>query len=125
MEKRKRAGEKIGWLGGWLGAFIWIVPLAVLFVIHYRLTDAVVGFALMLVAMAAIYLTAPWRSPDVAYWKLMIPLYLILYGSLFRAIRAYGGVAGAGLRWWNLLWVFPLLISAFTTGSRRWKDHNA
>jgi hypothetical protein len=37
-----RAGEKLGWLGGWAGGFLWVLALAILF-LRGQLVDGLVG----------------------------------------------------------------------------------
>ena len=47
-----RAGEKLGWLGGWAGGFLWVLALAILFLLRGQLVDGLVGLALAGWAMA-------------------------------------------------------------------------
>ncbi len=121
----KRSGEKIGWIGGWLGGFIWLIILSVLFVVQRKQIEGILGFVLTFVAVFVVFLTAPWKHPEVAYWKLMIPVYAVFFGSIGWALWGFGGIEALGLNWWNIFWVFPLLIPIFTIGKRRWKDYEA
>ena len=42
-----RKGERIGWICGWLGAFLWVVVLAVIFFVQGRAAEAAVGLAIL------------------------------------------------------------------------------
>lgn len=118
----RRSGEKMGWTGGWSGGFLWVVALSVLFAIQGNWLASGVGFALVVAAAIAIVMSAPWRHPSTAYWKLLIPVYVVFLASAAWAIWAFGGLRGSGLRWWNLLWMAALLTPMLTLGKRRWSD---
>jgi len=84
----KRSGEKIGWIGG----FIWIVALSIIFVIQGKHAESASGFVLVIAALVSVILTAPWKHPNTAYWKLMIPIYLVCFLSIGWAIWSFGGI---------------------------------
>ena len=121
----KRSGEKIGWIGGWFGGFLWVIALSILFVIQGKHIEAVIGFVLSMLGLLSVFLSAPWKRPNTVYWKLMVPLYVILFGSIAWALWAFGGLTGRGLDWWNLLLIFPVLTPLFTIGKKRWNDWDA
>jgi hypothetical protein len=121
----KRSGEKVGWIGGWFGGFIWVIALSILFAFQGKQVESVFGFVLTLVSVFIVILTAPWKHPKVAYWKLMIPVYVVFFGSSGWALWAFGGIGALDLNWWNIFWVFPILIPIFTIGKRRWNDYGA
>ena len=122
---QKRTGEKFGWIGGWLGGFIWVLLLSVLFLVQGKQAEGIVGLVLECIAVVLILWAAPWKHPSTAYWKLLIPIYVTLFGSFLWAFWALGGAEELGLNWWNTFWVFPLLIPFGTIGKRRWNDHDA
>ncbi len=117
-----RTGEKIGWVGGWLGGFIWVLLLSVLFLFQGKRAEGIVGLALGCLAIVFILLSAPWKHPHTRYWKLMIPIYVALGGSLVWAMWSFHGSGEPGLSWWSAFLVLPLLVPLGTVGWRRWSD---
>jgi hypothetical protein len=117
-----RTGEKLGWIGGWTGSFLWAGILTVIFLFHQQWVTGIIGLALTVIAAILIFALAPWRHPDTTYRQLMIPAYLLLFILAAWAIWAFGGVAKAGLSWWNLGVLLPVLIPLGSIGKRRWRD---
>jgi hypothetical protein len=117
-----RAGEKFGWIGGWLGGFLWVVILSVIFLVQGKVIQGSVGLALFCVAAAVIIAGAPWRHPQTPYWKLMLPVYVALAGSLVWMVWSYGSTEELKLNWWYAFLVLPLLMPFQTAGRRRWDD---
>lgn len=123
LENRK--AEKIGWSLGWSGGFLWILILAVFFLVQERLAESILGFFVFTIAMLGVFLFSPWRNPQTPFWKLFLVPYFIFLLSIIWVIWAYGGVKSLNLNWWNLFWLIPLLIPTFTSrGRRRWVDGN-
>jgi hypothetical protein len=118
----KRSGEKMGWLGGWAGAFSWVGILAVVWLVQGKVRQGLAGITLALAAGFLIITLAPWRNPDVFYWKLLIPIYLVLFLSAGWAIWAFGGVRQAGFSVWSLFLLAVLLLPLWQAGRRRWQD---
>lgn len=117
-----RKGEKIGWIGGWHGGFIWLGVLSVVWLFQNRINDAIIGIAIFIVASIAIITTAPWKHQNTKYWKLMLPVYLLFFVSIIFCIYSYGGLESTGLKWTSFLWVIPCLIPFWTTGNRTWNS---
>ncbi len=117
-----RTGEKIGWIGGWLGAFFWVIILTVIFLVQDKWAEGFLGLLLLGLAAIFIVIFAPWRRSSTPFWKLMTPSYVILFGSLLWAIWAFGGIKNSGLSWWNLLFLLPLLIPLVGMGAKTWDD---
>ena len=138
-----RRGEKIGWLGGWLGAFLWTGVLGTVWLVqgagadhaahgatfHGATSHGVGLLAVFVLSLAAIPALAPWRHPRRAYWQLMLPIYALLLAAagvgLSRALAAMssGPMAGqlpANLPWLAVGWVLPCLIPLWTLGRRTW-----
>ncbi|MCU0237026.1 MAG: hypothetical protein MUC72_08080 [Acidobacteria bacterium] len=115
-----RRGEKIGWTGGWLGSFLWVLVLSVMFLFQGRRTEGIVGVVLVGLGAYYIHSCAPWRSPGTSYWKLMLRVYAVLLASVAWAIWSFGGWEATGLKWWNLLWLLPVLMPLLTIGRRTW-----
>ncbi|HQF99031.1 MAG TPA: hypothetical protein PLX98_11600 [Candidatus Aminicenantes bacterium] len=118
----KRKGERIGWICGWLGAFLWVVVFAVIFFVQGRAVEGAVGLGIAALAVVLIFALAPWRYPARAFWKIMLPLYLVLFASAAWVIRVYGGLRGRRLPAWNLLFFIPILIPLGILGRRKWRD---
>lgn len=115
-----RTGEKIGWTGGWTGSFLWLAVLAVVMFLRSRWFQGAVGLGLLIISAVSVFLFAPWRHPATAYWKLMIPPYVLFFASVAWALWSLGGFTGAGLKWWNLTWILPVLLPFAIIGRRKW-----
>ena len=64
-----RTGEKLGWIGGWAGAFC-SIPVGL--------------------GIGAAVVCSPWSYPRPRYWRLMVAAYLFLMASLLWATRLSG-----------------------------------
>jgi uncharacterized membrane protein YfcA len=120
-----RKGEKFGWIGGWLGGFVWVVILSALLFTRGRPVPGVVGLALFGAAMTAILAGAPWRRPATSYWKLMIPVYVVFFASVAWMAWSSSGLDRLGLNPWQVFLLLPLLAPFATMGKRRWIDGHA
>ena len=122
-----RRGEKIGWTFGWLGGFLWVAVLAVVFFARGQVLAGGSGILLAAVATGLIVLLAPWRHPCTAYWKLMLPLYAAMAASGLWAVLAFGSEAlpAEGFPWWTTGLLLPLLLPLWNGGRRRWSDGSA
>ncbi len=121
---KERKGEKIGWIGGWLGSFIWLCLLSIIWLIQGKTISGVSGISLFLAAVLSILVLAPWRHPGTKYWKLMLPIYMILIASAGLYIWLESVFSNAGVSWWSILYLTPLLIPFATIGTRCWNDGN-
>ncbi len=115
-----RKGEKIGWIGGWLGGFIWLSILSVLWLIQGKFKMGILGMSLFTLAVVIIFTLTPWKFPRTKYWKLMLPIYSVFISSVIIAINAFGGLEGAGLNWFSFGWIIPCFIPFGTIGNRTW-----
>ncbi len=118
-----RKGEKIGWIGGWLGGFIWLALLSIVWLLQNSIGKGMLGLTIFALAIISIIATAPWKHPNVKYWKLMLPIYLLLLISISLCISLYGGLESIGLKWTALFWVIPCLIPFATAGNRTWNNN--
>ena len=118
--RNARAGEKAGWSLGWLGAFLWVGILAVVFLFMGRSVAALTGMALFASALLCIRQCAPWRRPNTPYWKLMMPLYLFVVLSVAWAWFAFDGPSAGGVGWATPLWMLPMLTPFGLLGRRTW-----
>jgi hypothetical protein len=118
-----RIGEKIGWVGGWLGAFSWLLVMSIILLARDNYNFGIAGLVLFIVAVFLINIMSPWRQPEVKYWVLITPLYVILIIAMIMMITAYEGWFRAG-RFNSLYftWMLPLLIPYFTMGQKKWNN---
>ncbi len=105
-----------------MGGFVWVFILSIILFFRGNPADGIIGLVLMCTAVVLILTTAPWKHPTTLYWKLMVPVYIVLLGSVAWAIWSFGGIDALGLNWWNTLWILLLLIPFGTIGNRRWSD---
>jgi glucose dehydrogenase len=117
----RRLGERAGWIGGWTGAFLWVLILAIVWLVQGKTPEGLSGLALVCLGALIIFATLPWKHPKTPFWKLMLPAYLVLGLSVAWAVWSFG-TNESGLTWWSLLWALPLLIPFGTAGRRRWSD---
>lgn len=117
-----RKGEKIGWTAGWLGGFLWVAIIAILFLFQGKWPQAVSGLALAGAAVFCILFFAPWRFPSTACWKLMLIPWTVLMLSVAWAVWVFGGFASEELRWWHFLWVLFIITPLCTIGGRKWEQ---
>jgi hypothetical protein len=122
---QNRRGEKVGWTGGWIGSFIWVSVLALLWLYNGKVINGILGIGILIIGISLIIYLAPWRHPETEYWKLMLPLFIILIVAVALFVELEGGMKATGLSWWSILWLSPLLIPFANIGKRRWKDGNA
>jgi len=118
----KRKGEKIGWAAGWIGGFIWVIILSMIFLVQGKWLSAGLGLLLVCAAAFVILRCAPWRYPDTPYWKLMLGPYAVFFVSVTWAVWSYGGADMLELNWWNFLWLLPVLIPFGALSMRKWSD---
>ena len=118
----KRRGEKFGWIGGWLGGFLWLGLLSGVWLFQNKISNGMIGMAVFVVAIIVIITAAPWKHPNTKYWKLMLPIYLLLFCSIALSIYLYGGIESIGLKWTAFFLVIPCLIPFVTTGNRTWNS---
>jgi len=121
---KERKSEKIGWIGGWLGGFLWVCLLSIMWFVQGKIINGIMGLVLFSIAVFFITVMTPWKYPETKYWKLMLPLYVVLIVSASLFLFE-GELDKMGLTWWSILWLIPIFIPFATMGSRRWNDGNA
>jgi hypothetical protein len=120
MEAKR--GERVGWTAGWMGGFVWVFVLSLVFLLQGKIEQGDWGIVVTAVAVMAILFFAPWRFPSTPYWKLMLAPYGIFLVSIVWAVWSYGGLGSAGLQWWDFLWLVPLLILLGIFTKKKWAD---
>jgi len=121
MSRRKQ--ERIGWIGGWLGGFVWVLILSVMFLVQGRIFQAGVGLLIGCAACVTVVYLAPWRHPQTRYRKLMLPIYLLILVAVAWGVWSLVDLRQLGINsWWTMLVLLPALIPLWTAGDRRWSD---
>jgi hypothetical protein len=119
----KRNGEKIGWIGGWLGSFLWIFVLALIVLIQGKTVEGILGLVLFCVAVTLVLVLGPWKHPDTHYWKLMLPLYGLLFTSVPWVIWCFIETRDSGFNGWQIFLILPVLMPLITLRKRRWNNN--
>ncbi|HOO90260.1 MAG TPA: hypothetical protein PLA74_05500 [Syntrophales bacterium] len=119
-----RRGEKIGWIVGWFGSFLWVCLLSVIWLFQNRMIDGIMGIILFVIAITAIIAITPWRYPDTQYWKLMLPMYVLFFLAIALCIYRYGGLENTGLQWTAFFWIIPCLVPLIIIGRRTWNGND-
>ena len=114
-----RRGEKLGWIGGWIGGFIWIPAFAIVCFIKGDLVYGVIGVIVFSVALLMILKFAPSRNPDIKYWKLMVPIYVIFLVSVIFVVYVLTGFNDLGRIQYGF-WLIPCFVPIFSMGNRTW-----
>ncbi len=122
LMSEKRTGEKWGWIGGWIGTFLWMPILAAVILIQRGpLWSCYLALICSLSASVLIFLLAPWRFPDVSMWKLMLPLYVLMMTGVLLFVLSYEEIKTR-----ELIPLLPMvlifLLPFFIIGKRRWRD---
>ncbi len=117
-----RIGEKIGWIAGWAGGFIWVLLLSIIFFSQGKTEQGIIGIALIGASALIIFFFSPWRFPSTHFWKLMLAPYTIFFLSIAWAVWSYGGVNAIGLNWWNLMYLLPMLTPFGVLSKKKWSD---
>lgn len=119
MGQDARKGERIGWIGGWSGSFVWLLILVVMQLVKGGFSSALVGLMVLAVAAFCILRFAPWRNPTTPYWKLLLPIYGVIFLAFAYAVTV-GRQYGFNLEWRYLFWLMPMFIPFFTLRDRTW-----
>jgi phosphatidylserine synthase len=118
-----RSGEKLGWVLGWSGGFVWVLILSVIVLAQGEPERAALGLAILGAAVTSILLFAPWRYPAVSYRRLMTPIYILFFTAVAWGVWALGDARQMGITgWWSASLLLPLTIPLWVLGGRRWQD---
>lgn len=119
---KERKGEKLGWLLGWTGGFLWLGGFSVWMIASGRVAAGLSGAALFALSLACIGKLGPWRFPLTPYWKLMLPIYALLFCSVGLAFSWFLPAMKAPFSYFQLFWLLPCLSPLFTLGKRTWNQ---
>lgn len=117
-----RRGERLGWIWGWIGAFLWVAVLGGIFLAQGKPVPGFVMIAAFAVSAFLVRSLAPWRHPDTPMWKLMLPLIGLLTASAAGLFAFLAGAEGMGRNWWSWAWILALMPGVISAGRRRWRD---
>lgn len=121
----ERKGEKAGWTWGWIGGFLWVLIVGLVFLAQSKMAEGLTGLLIFGVAIATTRRFAPWRHPSSPYWTLYLRLYLLFLLTVVWAIWGFGGFSAEGqaaLKPWMLLWLLPMLTPLWINGRKTWAD---
>ena len=123
---RERNQEKLGWVGGWLGGFIWVLILSMVFFFQGKMLQAGMGLLITCVACAAILGCSPWRYPLTTYRLLMVPIYILFFVAVGWGVWSLGDPRQMGINsWWSVFLLLPILLPLWIVGDRRWEKHDS
>jgi hypothetical protein len=122
MTEHLRRGEKMGWLEGWSGMFLWVMIISIVRLLQGFVIDASIGICLFIAGMISGFVFVPWRYPTIRYWKLMIPGYLAFFFSIFWTVWTFGGFGHPDLRWWIFVPILSCLVPFIIVGRRCWEE---
>lgn len=117
-----RKGEHSGWTWGWIGGFLWVPVIALVFLAHGRLAEGGIGLLIFIAAILATRQFAPWRHPVTPFWRLFLGPYLLFLLTIPWAVWGFGGFGDEQLESWMLLWLLPTLIPVLTNGRKTWSE---
>jgi hypothetical protein len=63
-------GPKIGWIGGFLGASLWLLILSAVRLANQDLRGGLLGLVLYFACLGCIFGLRPWKFPHTRLWKL-------------------------------------------------------
>ncbi len=119
----QQRGARWGWIGGLLGATVWIPIVSGVLLHRGDVLGGLGGLLCYCLVLLIAYVLRPWRWPAARLWK----LYVVVVGSLLGA--------AAFLVWRyrvhvdpyedytiGFFGIFPLLLPAILFGRRTWGD---
>ena len=116
----ERRGEKLSWIGGWVGAFCWLLVFSIIWMLQGRFLYAAIGEGMFLLALALILVFAPWKKPTTHYWKLMLPLYGVFLIAVAFVVYVFNGFERLADIQYGL-WILPCLSPIFILGNKTWR----
>lgn len=118
-----RKGEKLGWTLGWIGVFLWVFIISIVFLIQNKIIFGILGILIFLTALFLIFYLSPWRNKTIKYWLLMLPLYIISIISIIVVIFGFGGINNLSEIQYGS-WIIPCLVPIFILGRKTWQDND-
>jgi len=117
-----RTGEKLGWIGGWMGAFCWVAGFGIWSFLNGDTHGGTTSLALYAMSGYLVWRVSPWHHEQTRYWKLMLPLYGFFLIAIYLTLRTAGWLGSALENWPAFFGLGALFIPLFLVGGRRWSD---
>jgi len=124
MNSRSDRGGRWGWIGGFAGGTLWILPLAGLLFFKGDPLGGAVGLCLWAACFGLAIVLRPWRWPQTPISLLYLTVLLavcgaaLFFGLRYDLFRQAAGRPG----WMYFLWMPACFIPVFTLGRKRWGD---
>ncbi|MEJ5228279.1 hypothetical protein [Thermodesulfovibrio sp.] len=124
-----RKGEKIGWVGGLCGGFLFVPIISIIFLFQNKWTQGLTGLFLTLSISFVILYFVPWRFTKTPYWKLLLPIYGMFILAGLWMLWSFTAFQSYEFKWSDIWWVlwfflimlFPILNKNFR--NRKWENH--
>ena len=114
-----RKGEKLGWIGGWIGSFCWMPAFGIVCFVKGQLIYGAIGTAFFFIALFLILKCVPWKYPKTKYWKLMVPIYTMFLVSVIAVIYVLTGFNDLARIQYGV-WMIPCLAPIAILGNKTW-----
>lgn len=116
----ERRGEKLGWVCGWIGGFIWLLPVSILWFFYDKVAAGIILLLIFILAVTLIFQLTPWRYPKTYYYKLMLPNLILFYLSAAVCIYFFYQFENEKTDWYLFAWLIVCLTPIITIGKRKW-----
>lgn len=117
----ERKGEKLGWIGGWIGSFIWLIPVSIVWLIHNQTAATIILLLIFVLGITLTFQLTPWRYPTTYYYKLMLPNILLIYLSVAVCIYFFYELGNEKADWFLFIWLIVFFTPLITLGRRKWE----
>lgn len=115
-----RRGEKIGWIGGWLGGTLFFPIGAVVWLSCYNIPAATIALMVYIGFVSLAFTITPWKYPQTKYWKLLLPYYLLLIvGTALLLMTGFHNIQGS-FKYFSAFYLLPAVLPFFTVGEKTW-----
>jgi hypothetical protein len=118
-----RKGEKLGWVLGWFGSFLWVIILAGMFFIQGKIVAGLSGTLLVMIVLTVIFRITPWRYPHIRYWRLLLVPFFLFLLSFVWAFWSFNVFREGNFNWWLIVALLPMLNVFFILGKKKWSDY--
>ncbi|MFP4475461.1 MAG: hypothetical protein ACLFOY_07850 [Desulfatibacillaceae bacterium] len=120
---KREAGQRWGWLGGCLGASLWILVMAVLFLYLGSVPLGALYLALWAAAVAAAYFLRPWARPDTRVrWLYLVTAFVIIVPAALMVAGLHPFDTGEKAPPVVFVAILPIFIPVLTFGKKTWRD---
>jgi hypothetical protein len=120
MEERR--GEKIGWIGGFLGGLLWMPFLSIFWLLIDRIIVGSLGLIFFVLGVYFIIKFSPWKYPDTKFYLLMLPFYIILILAIVLFVFFGWNILESERDFplWSLVIMIPIFSPFFVMGWKTW-----